>query len=313
MTTKTIAVGHKNPDADSVLSAILVSKFSKKIFGFDVESRISGEINNETKFILDLVKEIKPKTIKKIKTENIVLVDTTEPSQIVEGLNEDNLVGIIDHHNLGGLKTSKAVFVRTENIGCTCSLIYKIAKEKGIKIDKKTAVLMLSGIISDTLNLTSPTTMADDKTFLKELAQIAKLDLKKFVEDLFRAKSSLKGISLNKVVESDYKEFGMSGKKIGIGVWETTDPETVNKNANKIYSILLDKKAKDRLDYILFGVVDILKNNSYYYIVSESERDLIKIVFDVETKECVALLNGVVSRKKQIIPPLMNYFAKLEN
>ncbi|MDD3007118.1 MAG: manganese-dependent inorganic pyrophosphatase [Candidatus Pacebacteria bacterium] len=310
MAIKTIVVGHKNPDTDSVLSAILVSKFSKKILGFEAESRIAGDVNNETKYILDLVKEAKPKLIKKITNENVVLVDTTEPGQIIEGLTEDNLVGIIDHHNLGGLKSSGAIYVRTESIGCACSLIYKILKEKGVKVDKKSAIMMIAGIVSDTLNLTSPTTTPEDKKFLKELTQLTKVDIKKFVAGLFEAKSSLKGISLDRVVECDYKEFEMGGKKVGIGVWETTNPESVNMSAEKIMKLLEDKKIKEDLDYLLFGVVDILKNNTYCYVIGEAEEKLISDVLGVTTKDKVAFLKGVVSRKKQIVPQLRNHFVR---
>lgn len=307
---KTVVIGHKNPDTDSVLSAILVSKFSKKFFGFEAEARIAGDVNNETKFVLNLVREDKPKLIKKISGENIVLVDTMEPEQIIEGLMEENLVGIIDHHKLGGLKTFSPIYCRIEPLGCTCSIIYKICKEKGIKVDKKTATMIIAGIVSDTLNLTSPTTAAEDKASLKDLSQIAKIDLRKFVTDLFEAKSSLKGISLDKVIESDYKDFDMNGKKIGIGVWETTNPESVNASAEKIAKLLAGKKAKEKLDYILFGVVDILKNNSYCYIVGEEEANLVKAVFGADAKDGIAFLKGVVSRKKQMVPPLMNYFTK---
>ena len=310
MATKTIVVGHKNPDTDSVLSAILVSKFSKKILGFEAESRMAGDVNNETKYILDLVKEAKPKLIKKITTENVVLVDTTEPGQIIEGLTEDNLVGIIDHHNLGGLKSSKAIYCRVEPIGCVCSLIYKILKEKGVKVDSSSAIMMMAGIVSDTLNLTSPITTAEDRVFLRELTQIAKVDIKEFVTDQFEAKSSLKGISLDKVVECDYKEFEMGGKKVGIGVWETTNPESVNISASKIMKLLEDKKAKEGLDFLLFGVVDILQNNTSCYIIGEAEEELMGDVFGVITKDRMIFLKGVVSRKKQMVPQMMSYFTK---
>jgi len=310
MATKTIVVGHKNPDTDSVLSAILVSKFSKKILGFEVESRMAGDMNNETKFILNLVGEANPSVVKKITSENVVLVDTMEPEQIIEGLTEENLVGIIDHHKLGGLRTFSPIYCRVEPLGCVCSIIYKILKEKNIKVDKKTATLIMAGIISDTLNLTSPTTTATDKTYLKELAKIAKVDLKQFATDQFEAKSSLKGISLDKVVECDYKEFEMGGKRVGIGVWETTNPESVNASAPKIMKILEDKKVKDGLDYILFGVVDIMKNNTLCYIIGEAEEKLMNDVFGTVTKENMVFLKGVVSRKKQIVPQLMSHFTK---
>ncbi|MDD3190081.1 MAG: manganese-dependent inorganic pyrophosphatase [Candidatus Pacebacteria bacterium] len=310
MVTKTIVVGHKNPDTDSVLSAILVSKFSKKILGFEAESRIAGDVNNETKYILGLVKTEKPKLIKKITTEKVVLVDTTEPGQIVDCLTEENLTGIIDHHKLGGLRTFSPIYCRVEPLGCVCSIIYKILKENNVKVDKKTATMIVAGIISDTLNLTSPTTTATDKTYLKELAKIAKADLKQFAADQFEAKSSLKGISLDKVVECDYKEFEMGSKRVGIGVWETTNPESVNASAPKIMKILEDKKTKDGLDYILFGVVDIMKNNTLCYIIGEAEEKLMNDVFGAATKENMVFLKGVVSRKKQIVPQLMSYFTK---
>ena len=310
MATKTIVIGHKNPDTDSVLSAILVSKFSKKILGIEAEARIAGDVNNETKFVLNLTGETKPKLAKKIAGENVVLVDTMESEQIIEGLAEENLVGIIDHHKLGGLKTFGPIYCRIEPLGCTCSIVYKILKEKGVKVDKKSAIMMASGIISDTLNLTSPTTTSEDKVYLKELLKIASFDAKKFVAELFEAKSSLKGISLDKVVECDYKEFEMGGRKVGIGVWETTNPESVNASAAKIMKLLEEKKTKEGLDYVLFGVVDILKNNSYCYIISEAEAELVKSVFGASSKDGVALLKGIVSRKKQMVPPMMNYFTK---
>lgn len=310
MAAKIIVIGHKNPDTDSVLSAMLVSKFSKKILGFEAEARIAGDVNNETKYILDLVKELKPALIKKITIENVVLVDTMEAEQIIEGLTEENLVGIIDHHKLGGIRTFSPIYCRVEPLGCVCSLIYKICKEKGIKIDKKTATLMMAGIISDTLNLTSPTTTKEDKIFLSELGKIAKMDIKKFAANQFEAKSSLKGISLNKVIECDYKEFDMGGKSVGIGVWETTNPESVNTSAAKIMKLLDEKKTKEGLNYIFFGVVDILKNNSYCYVIGEEETKIIKEVFGADTKDGIAFLKGIVSRKKQMVPPMMSYFTK---
>jgi manganese-dependent inorganic pyrophosphatase len=310
MAIKTIVIGHTNPDTDSVLSAILVAKYSKKILGFETEARIAGEPNNETKFVLNLLGEPKPKLLKKVTGESVVLVDTMEPEQILEGIHEENLVAIIDHHKMGGLKTFNPIYCRVEPVGCVCSLIYKICKEKGIKVDKKSATMMLSGIVSDTLNLTSPTTTKEDKAFLAELAKLAKIDLKSFVGELFQAKSSLKGISLDKVIESDYKPFEMGAKKVGIGVWETTNPESVNASASKIMPLLAEKKAREGLDYILFGVVDILKNNTYCYIVSDAEEELVRTVFGAPTKDDMALMKGIVSRKKQIVPPLMGYFTK---
>ncbi len=301
---KVISIGHKNPDTDSILSAILVSKFGKRMFGFDVEAVAAGSPNNETKFVLDFLKIKKPRVLKKIKNEDVILVDTTEPNQIIDGLNEENILAIIDHHNLGGLKSSKPIYCRVESIGCTGSVIYKILKEKNIKIDKVAAVLMIAGIISDTMNFHSPSTTNEDKKILKELNKIAKLDIRKFVKDLFVAKSDLEGISVNDIISKDYKQFEMGKNKVGIGVWETTDPESVNLQKSKIIRELINKKKKDKLNYLFFATVDIIKNNAYLYIIGDKENSLAEDIFGGKNKEGVMFLKGVVSRKKQVVPQM---------
>lgn len=305
MKDKTISIGHKNPDTDSALSAILVSRFGKKIFGFDVEAITAGSVNNETKYILDLLKIKKPRVLKKIKNEKVILVDTTEPGQIIDGLTEENLIAIIDHHNLGGLKSIKPIYARIEPIGCTGSVIYKILREKNIKIDKVSAILMIAGIISDTLNFHSPSTTAEDKKIFRELNKIAKLDTKKFVKNLFAAKSNLKGISVKDIVDKDYKKFEMGESKVGIGVWETTNPESVNLQKDKIIKALVEKKAKEKMDYMFFAVVDIIRNNSYLYVIGDKEEMLARDVFGI-AKDNTAFLKNTVSRKKQLVPLLMN-------
>ncbi len=309
MKNKTISIGHKNPDTDSALSAILVSRFGKKIFGFDVEAVTAGSVNNETKYILNLFKIKKPRVLKKIKNEKVILVDTTEPSQIIDGLTEENLTAIVDHHNLGGLKSMKPIYARIEPIGCTGSVIYKILREKNIKIDKTSAILMIACIISDTLNFHSPTSTDEDKKVFKELNKIAKLDIKKFVRNLFAAKSSLEGISVKDIVDKDYKKFEMGKSKVGIGVWETTDPESVNLQKDKIIKALADKKKKEKMDYMFFAVVDIIRNNTYFYIIESEEEMLARSVFGI-AKNSIVFLKNIVSRKKQLVPPLMNKLGK---
>ena len=310
MQQKIISIGHKNPDADSVLSAVLISRFGRKMFGLDVEAVVANEINNETKFILNLLKIKTPRILKKIKNEKVILVDTTEPNQIIDGLTEDNLLAIIDHHNLGGLQSSKPIYTRVEPIGCTGSVMYKILKEENIKIDKVSAVIMIVCIISDTLNFNSPTTTNEDKKILKELNKIAKLNLKKFTKDLFAAKSSLKGISVKDIANKDYKQFEMGEYKVGIGVWETTDPKSVNLQKSEIIKELVSKKNKEKLDYLFFAAVDIVKNNSYLYIIGEEENVLAEKIFNTKIKDEVMFLRGVVSRKKQVVPQLRRGLGK---
>ncbi|MDP3057676.1 MAG: manganese-dependent inorganic pyrophosphatase [bacterium] len=304
MQNKTISLGHMNPDADSVLAAILISRFAENIFGFSVEPRIAGDINNETKYILDLLKIEKPVMIEKITDENVVLVDTTEPAQILPGLTDANLAAIVDHHNLGGLKSGKPILARIEPVGCTATVIYKILKEKGVKIDKTSAIMMIASIISDTLNLTSPTTSSDDKKIFEELNKTAKLDLEKFVKAQFAAKSSLGGIATSEIVSKDYKNFEMGKSKVGIGVWETTDTQSVSSKKSELMAALAAKKSVEKLDYVFFLIVDILKENSIMYILSDAEKNLAEKVFGAKAENNEIFLKGVVSRKKQVVPPL---------
>lgn len=312
MSNKIISIGHINPDTDSVLSAIVLSRYAKKMAGEDrvIEARIAGTINNETKFVLERLKIAIPEQITEITNEDVALVDTTEPAQMIKGINENNLFAIIDHHNLGGLKSSKPIFVRIEPVGCTATVIYRILKENKVKIDKTSAIMMLSSIISDTLNLTSPTTNLQDEKALKELNKIAKLNLKKFTKELFAAKSSLEGISIDDIITKDYKQFDMGASKVGIAVWETTSPESVNIKKEEITSALLRRKAAENLNYAFFMAVDILKSESALYIIAEAEKMLAEKVFGGKAEKGAMLLKDVVSRKKQIVPPLMSELTK---
>ncbi len=312
MSNKIISIGHMNPDTDSVLSAIVLSRYAKKMAGEDrvIEARIAGAINNETKYVLERLKIGTPERITEITNEDVALVDTTEPAQMIKGINENNLFAIIDHHNLGGLKSSKPIFVRVEPVGCTATIIYRILKENKVKIDKTSAILMLSSIISDTLYLTSPTTNLQDEKALKELNKIAKLNLKKFAKELFAAKSSLEGISIDDIITKDYKQLDMGANKVGIAVWETTSPESVNTKKEEIISALLGRKAAENLNYAFFMAVDILKSESALYIIGEAEKALGEKVFGGKAEDGILFLKGVVSRKKQVVPPLMTELTK---
>jgi len=305
---KTIVIGHTSPDTDSIIAAMVVSFYGEKIFGVKALAKRAGDFNNETKFILDLLprsaKINLPGKISEIKTEKVILVDTTEQSQIIKGVNENNLLAIIDHHNLGGLKSLMPIYCRVEPLGCSCSVLYKILQEKRIKINENIAFLMIAAIISDTLFFNSPTTTLEDKKIVKELNKIAKINIKKLAGDMFKAKSSLKGIKTEDIIGGDCKFYQMGGNKVSIGVWETVDSLSVNEKKASIMNALEKKKKKEKLDYLFFGVVDILKKNTHFYLISSKEEKLAKTVFNGKISDGVMLLEKVVSRKKQIAPVL---------
>lgn len=307
---KLIVIGHKNPDTDSIISSIVGAEYLKNILGCETQACRAGEMNNESKFILQRFGVEPPILISEIsKEDNVALVDHNENDQVSEKIDFAQVTHIIDHHKIS-LKTDGPIFCRIEPIGSTSSLLAKMFLEKNEKISEINAKLLISGILSDTLNFTSPTTTSEDKEIAEKLNKIAKIEIDSFVTEMFRAKSSLKGISVEEIISLDYKVFEMGKLKVGIGVWETTNPESVNEKKEEIMQLLKVKKEEEKLDYLFFMSVDIIKQNSYLYLISSKEEDLAQKVFGEKIENEMMFLKGVVSRKKQIAPQLTKELTK---
>lgn len=307
---KIIIVGHKNPDTDSVIAAIAAEELFAKVFGKEAKAYRAGMLNNETKFLLEKFGVEAPEIVSSFgENDSVALVDHNEAGQIADGLNYSNVDYIFDHHKLA-ITTEKPIFCRMEPIGSTSSLIAKMFFEKNVEISEITAKLLLAGILSDTLNLMSPTTTAEDKDLTAKLNEIAKFDVEKFVGEMFNAKSSLEGISTEEVITLDYKTFEMGKFNVGVGTWETTNPASVNVKKDEILKALASKKETDKLDKIFFMVVDIIKQSCQLYVIAEDEQVLAEKVFGGKASENILVLPGVVSRKKQIIPQLTEELSK---
>ena len=307
---KIIIVGHKNPDTDSIVSAIAAQEFFTKVLGKESKAYRAGVINNETKFILEKVGIEIPEQITTVgENDSVALVDHNEAGQTFDGLNYGNIDYIFDHHKLS-IVTEKPIFCRMEPIGSTSSLVAKMFFERGAEISEACAKLLLAGILSDTLNLTSPTTTQEDKELAEKLNNIAKLNIEEFVGEMFDAKSNLEGISLQDIITLDYKTFEMGKYNVGIGTWETTNPQSVNVKKQQILQALVEKKNTDKVDHMFFMVVDIIKGNCQLYIISEAEKVLAEKVFGGIVEEEIMFLPGVVSRKKQIVLPLAEELSK---
>jgi manganese-dependent inorganic pyrophosphatase len=306
---KVIIVGHKNPDTDSIISAIAAQELFSKL-GFEAQARRAGEANNETKFILKKLDIAMPELVTlPQEDEMVMLVDHNEESQVFDQLDYAKVSHIIDHHKLS-VKTETPIFCRVEPIGSTSSLLAKMFFEQGAELSQKTAQLLMSGILSDTLNLTSPTTTTEDRELLEKLNAVAEMDVNGFVTEMFEAKSSLDGISVEDIIRIDYKTFEMGECNVGVGTWETTMPESVNAKKAEIMSALLKEKEAVKLDYIFFMVVDILKQNCQLYLVGEKEQELAVKIFAGKITDSEMFLPGVVSRKKQIVPQLTETLSK---
>lgn len=237
------------------------------------------------------------------------LVDHSEKVQTIDNIHELELIGIVDHHNLGGLTSNKPLFARIEPLACTMSVMYKVFKEHNYTPSQDMAKLMISAIISDTLYFRSPTTTEEDKTIVEELNMIAQIaDLEGYSLDMFNAKSDLGDISAEDILTKDFKQFDMNGKRISIGVMETTNPAYALNRKEDILSAMERVKNRDELDFILFSIVDILNEVNTAFVLEGSDQDVIKATFGADTVDNIADLGNRVSRKKQIVPDLQRYF-----
>lgn len=307
---KIITIGHINPDTDSIIAAIAAKEFFLKAFGKEIQAFRAGEMNNETKFVLQKFGVEAPELLEKTEENySIVLVDHNEKAQVCQNLDYQNVDYIIDHHKLS-VVTDKPTFCRAEPVGSTSTLLAKMFLEKNVEISEITAKLLLAGILSDTLNFLSPTTTEEDKEMAAKINEIAKLDLKEFVSEMFKAKSSLEGISPEDIATIDYKNFEMGKYNVGIGTWETTLPESVDEKINEVLDVIKKKKEDAKLDYIFFMVVDILKQNCQLYLIGEEEKVLAEKVFGGKIENGIMSLSGVVSRKKQVAAPLAEELSK---
>ena len=236
--------------------------------------------------------------------KQVMLTDHNEYDQSVDGLQEAEIVEIVDHHNIGSIGTMAPINFRSMPVGSTNTLLYKMYKELNIKIPKENAGLMLSGIISDTLLLVSPTTTELDKQTAQELSEIAGVDLNTYGLEMLKAGTSLKGKTEEDILFGDFKLYEVNGKKIGVTQVSTFDINDFNDSIEK-YKELLNKNAENNnYDVFAFFITDILKNGSYVYY-NNSAQEIMEKAFDIENMPQGTYLDGCVSRKKQVIPKIM--------
>jgi len=301
--------GHRNPDTDSVVSSIVYANFLGKK---NAKAISLGEINNETKFVLDKFKVKHPEIKNSLPKESeIVLVDHNEKVQSIKEIENLKIEWIIDHHRFD-LRIEYPVNIRAEVIGSTCSILFKIFRENNYELSKEEAGLLISGIISDTLFFRSPTSTKEDKEIMNELNKIAKIqDLENYSLEMFNAKSDLGKIHVRKLIKMDYKEYEFLGKKYGIGVIETTNPDYVLGRRKEIMKEIEVLKKEEKLNGILISIIDILNEHNTTIVAEEHEAELLRAVFKgKEIEHNLYSLGKIISRKKEIIPKLEEHFKK---
>ncbi|EMT53639.1 MULTISPECIES: manganese-dependent inorganic pyrophosphatase [Brevibacillus] len=301
---KTLIFGHKNPDTDSICSAIVYADLKTKL-GADVEPVRLGEISSETQFVLDTFKVDAPRLVETVANEanEVILVDHNERQQSANDIDKVQVVEVIDHHRIANFETSNPLYYRAEPVGCTTTILKKLYKEHGVEISKTMAGLMLSAIISDTLLLKSPTCTEQDVAAAHELAEIAGVDLNAYGLDMLKAGADLSTKSIAQLISLDSKEFQMGSYKVEIAQVNAVDVNDVLARKAELEEALSAIISDKGLDLFLFVVTDILNNDSIGLALGRASNAVEK-AYNVSLVDNQAVLKGVVSRKKQIVPVL---------
>ncbi len=301
---ETLIFGHKNPDTDSILSALVVEDLEKKLKNTNVKACSVGKPNKETEFALKHFKIDAPEVIDGVTPEDtVILVDHNDFKQSADGIENAKILKVIDHHNVSGFNTSYPLEYLAKPYGCTATILFELYKANKIEISKTIAGLMLSCIISDTLLFNSPTCTEFDKEAAIELSSISGLDTNSYGLDMLKAGTDLSSFTYDELINLDAKESEINGKKVIVAQVNTVDIEDILKKQkdieNAIYKVI---KAKN-LDLFMFAITDIMNCNSKAIVLGDCSADVEK-AYNVTLDNNVAFLEGVVSRKKQIIPVL---------
>ena len=298
---KTYIFGHKNPDTDSIISSIVMANFEKEIGNKEVVACRLGNINKETEYVLNYVGVEKPELIEDLEDgAEIIIVDTANPGELIPNLSNVKIKKIIDHHQVL-INTGYPLFYRAEPVGCTETIMYKLYKENGIAIDKKIAILMMSAIISDTLLLKSPTTTEEDKKALKELSEIAGIDYNTYGMDMLKAGTDLSSFSIEEILSLDAKAINLKEVKSIIAQVNTASIPDVMKMQKELEAGMKKIIEKENLDLFMLAITDIINSNSQVIALGK-KASLVEKAYGVKLENNTALLKGVVSRKKQIVP-----------
>ena len=302
--SKVLVFGHKNPDTDTITSAIVYA-YLKQQLGTDAEAVRLGDVNNETKFALEKFGFEAPRLIANVKdeAEKVILVDHNEFQQSADGIEEVQITEVIDHHRIANFQTADPLYFRAEPVGCTATILNKLFKEHSVEIPANIAGLMLSAIVSDTLLFKSPTCTEQDVKAGKELAEIAGVDVADYGLAMLKAGADLSDKSLEDLLSLDAKGFEFGEYKSVVAQVNAVDIEDVLGRQEELVNLLNKNVADNGLDLFFFVVTDILNNDSTAVAVGQVAEAAAK-AFGAEILNGRIALPGVVSRKKQIVPVL---------
>ncbi|EMN3917557.1 manganese-dependent inorganic pyrophosphatase [Citrobacter farmeri] len=295
-------VGHLNPDSDAICTAFMAARWLN-MRGLQATAWRLGEPNRETRFLFERAGQDIPPLLEMPLTDlDVWLVDFTEPTQGPETLQESNIVGIIDHHRLGGLVTRLPPEVWIKPVGSSATLLWQLmSPENRAQITPAQALLLLGATLSDTVTLRSPTTTADDRLAVEELTALAGIDLTAFSVDLLSAKTSVEGLRASELLQKDIKRFTINGQQVSVAQIELYALSQVADMMDALREEMTDYAARSGADLVVLMLTDINVGNSQLWFAGPRQPELAQPV----------TVEGMLSRKKQMLPWLESHVAQI--
>ncbi|HEL1676675.1 TPA: manganese-dependent inorganic pyrophosphatase [Streptococcus suis] len=308
--SKFLVFGHQNPDTDAIASSYGWAYLEREVFGRDAEAVALGTPNEETAFALDYFGVTAPRVVESAKAEGVsqvILTDHNEFQQSIADIKDVEVAAVIDHHRVANFETANPLYMRLEPVGSASSIVYRAFKENGVTPPKEVAGLLLSGLISDTLLLKSPTTHATDPQVAAELAEIAGVNLEEYGLALLKAGTNLASKSAEELIDIDAKTFGLNGNDVRVAQVNTVDiAEVLERQAEIEAAMTAASVANGYSDFVLM-ITDIVNSNSEILALG-SNMDKVEAAFNFKLENNHAFLAGAVSRKKQVVPQLTDAF-----
>ena len=298
--------GHKSPDTDSTGSPLIWAWYLSEVMGTPAEAKLLGTPNTEAAFVVEKWGFETPEIIAEVSAgEDVVIVDTNNPAELPEAINDANVIQIIDHHKLtGGLETKGPIDITIKPLACTATIMHQMMGADAAKMPDQIKGAMLSCILSDTLEFRSPTTTPTDRALAESLAGELNLDLGAYAAEMFEAKSDISAFSDAELIRMDSKEYAVEGTKFRVSVLETTAPKLVLDRQASIMESFKAVEAEDGVDQVLLFVVDILNEEATLFVPNDLVKTVAEKSFGATVEGDKVVLPGVMSRKKQIIPAL---------
>ncbi|SIS38362.1 manganese-dependent inorganic pyrophosphatase [Salimicrobium flavidum] len=305
---KTLIFGHKSPDTDTICSALVYADLKTKL-GYEVEPVRLGELNGETEYALEYFKQEAPRLVETVadETEQVILVDHNERQQSADDIDKVEVKEVIDHHRIANFETDGPLYYRAEPVGCTATILNKLYKEQNVEVSEEMAGLMVSSIISDSLLFKSPTCTEEDEKAAEELAAKARIDLNEYGLDMLKAGTDISDKSAEELISIDAKAFEMGEANVRIAQVNTVDTAEVLERKSDLEEAMQKEINGNGYNLFVLLITDILDSDSTAIAIGENQA-AVEQAFNVKLENNEAVLKDVVSRKKQVVPPLNKVF-----